>query len=280
MSSPGRADWVENAPPSGRLPALKIGEIWASRELAYFFFLRDLRARYKQTLLGVTWVLLGPLIGALSFTFLFNGLAGIETEGSYFALALSGFITWNFISGVISGAATSLLEHEDLITHVAFPMIAAPTSVALLALVDLAVGSMLAVIWAVVTTEFPSLLGVLVGIPSGLALMSVTALGPGLFFAPAVVKYRDSAAVLAILVQIMFFLGPVAYPPELVGDRFQNLLYVNPVTGCVALLRWGLTSAGPPEPAKIAISATVACTLALLGLLSFRRSEHHLVDVI
>lgn len=272
--------WTENRAPIRWFPRLRLGEFWASRELAFFFFLRDLKSTYKQTLLGVAWVLLGPLSGALSYTFLFNGLAGIETEGSYFALALTGFIVWTFVSGTMGTAAESLLEHEDLITHVAFPMIAAPMAVVLGSAVNLVVGSMVAVVWMVATTSFPSLLGVVVGLPLALVLMTLTALGPGLFFAPALVKYHDSGAFLGILLQIMFFLGPVVYPPELVPDRFQTLLFVNPVAGCVSLFRWGMTEADAPDPLHIAISAAVAVTLFLGGLIAFRRNEHVLVDVI
>lgn len=273
-------DWTENQPRAGWLPSLQLGDFWTSRELAYFFFVRDLKSTYKQTLLGVVWVLLGPLTGALSYTFVFNGLAGVETEGSYFALALTGFIVWTFISGTMGDCAESLLEHEDLITHVSFPMIAAPVSVVLGALVNLAVGSLVALGWAVLTWSFPSIVGVAIGLPLGLLLMILTALGPGLFFAPALVKYRDSGAFLGILLQAMFFLGSVAYPPDLIGDRFQTLLYLNPVTGAVTLFRWALTPTSTPDPGQIAISFAVALVLFLLGLLSFRRNEDVLVDVI
>ena len=98
------------------IPPLRLREIWTARELVYFFALRDLRARYKQAVLGVAWVLLVPLIGAASFTLLFNGLAEIETDGSYFVFALSGFVIWTFASTLIAAVAGTLLDHEDLIT--------------------------------------------------------------------------------------------------------------------------------------------------------------------
>ncbi|MEM9563712.1 MAG: ABC transporter permease [Actinomycetota bacterium] len=280
MTAADLPDWTENRAPDRWLPSLRLGEIWSSRELSYFFFLRDLKSGYKQTVLGITWVILGPLIGAISYTFVFNGLAGIETEGSYFALALTGFIVWRFVNGVMQEASGSLLEHEDLITHVSFPMIAAPVSVVLLATVDLAVGSVIAAGWSIVTGSPPSLLGVLVGLPAALVLMVLTAMGPGLLFAPAVVKYRDAGSILGLGSQVLFVLGPVAYPPELLGDRFQTIVYLNPVAGCVALYRWALTGAPAPEPAQLAISVGVALTAALVGLVSFRRNEHLLVDVI
>ncbi len=273
-------EWTENRPPTRWFPRIRLAEFWTSRELAYFFFLRDLKSTYKQTLLGAAWVLLGPLSGALSYTFIFNGLAGIETEGSYFALAITGFIVWSFVSGTMGSVSNSLLDHEDLITHVAFPMIAAPTSVVLGSVVNLAVGSLVAVAWMFMTMSFPSLVGVLIGLPTALALMTITAVGPGLFFAPALVKYHDSGAFLGILLQVMFFLGPVVYPPELVPERFQTLLFLNPVAGCVSLFRWGMTEADAPDPSRIAISAAVALTFFLGGLIAFRRNEHVLVDVI
>lgn len=272
--------WTTIRPVARGLPALGLAEFWTSRELTLFLAQRDLKVRYKQTMLGVAWVVFQPLSGALAFTFLFNGLAKIETDGSYFVFALTGFLVWSYVSGAASGGADSLLEHEDLIRQVSFPMIAPPCAAILIGLVDLAVGSTIAVAWSVVAGDGISLIGMLVGAPAGVSLMILIAIGPAFFFGTSVVKYRDSTAVLGLGLQIAFFLAPIAYPADLIDQRWRTILSLNPVTGCLSLVRWGTTSAPPPELHQLAISVGVALVMATAGLTYFRRNERTLVDVI
>lgn len=272
--------WHENRPFEGRLPPLRLREIWSARELVYFFALRDLRARYKQAVLGVAWVVLVPLIGAASFTLLFNGLADIETDGSYFVFALSGFVIWTFASTLIASIAGTLLDHEDLITHVSFPMIAAPLSIVVVGLVDLAVGFLLTIGWSVVDGEGLDPLGMLLGVPVALLITTLASLGLGLYFAPKLVKYRDAGSVVGLLVQLGFFIAPIAYPVDLVDPEWRTVQYLNPIAGALGLFRWGVSDAPLPEAHHLAISAGVAVALFLVGMVGFRRSEQDLVDVI
>jgi len=272
--------WVENRARDRRIPKLALREFWASRELAYFFATRDLKVRYKQAILGFAGVLLQPVIGALAFTFMFNGLAGIQTEGSYFMFALSGFVAWSFISGTIDGGANSLLEHDDLISHVRFPLLAAPVASILVAFVDFAIGSVIVGALSVVVGDGISPVGLVVGFPAGVLLMSVFAMGPALIFAPLLVKYRDTGTLLGVGLQVMFFLGPIAYPPELVGETWRHLQYLNPATGALSLYRWGMIDAPAPAITDLVLSIAVSVTTALFGLITFRRNEQTLVDVI
>ncbi len=179
-SAPKVRDWVVNAAPTRRWPPLRIGQLWTHRELIYFFALRDLKVRYKQAFLGVAWAGIQPLIGALTFTILFNRLADVDVDApSYFAFALLGFGVWTYFSSTLQAGTASLLYNAELLTKVAFPRIVAPTATFLPGLIDLAVGAVLA-------SSSPSLAerwtavrgGLLVGLPLGLVLLVLAVAGP------------------------------------------------------------------------------------------------------
>lgn len=281
-AAPSSSDaWVVNDSANGRRVQLRVGELWRHRELLWFFAQRDVKVRYKQAFLGAAWAGLQPLVGALSFTVLFNRLASVDVgDRSYFAFALVGFIVWTYASTSLSTGSSSLLYNADLLTKVAFPKIVVPAAAMLPPLLDLSVGVVLALGTALVMGDGFSPAGVVIGLPFGVVLLVLSTLGPVLFMSATIVKYRDAAVLVAFGLQVLLFLSPVAYPPELAPGRWRDVLYLNPLAGALGLLRSALTAAALPSLGHLATSYAVAMALVYVGLHRFRASERELADII
>jgi ABC-type polysaccharide/polyol phosphate export permease len=274
-------DWIVNAAPRSRWPALRLGQLWVHRELLYFFAVRDLKVRYKQAFLGVAWAVLQPLVGALTFTVLFHRLADVDIEGSsYFAFALLGSGVWTYYSSTLQSGTSSLLYNAELLTKVAFPRIVAPAATFLPGLIDLAIATFLALIVSLASGGSLSPAGILVGLPTGLVLLLLAVAGPVFFTSAAIVKYRDVGTLVGFAVQLLLFASPIAFPPELVPATWRILLYLNPLAGALGLLRWALVDTPLPTAPQLLLSWTVAIIGLLVGLLHFRRSEREFADII
>jgi len=272
---------VENAAPTGRWPRLQLAQLWTHRELIYFFALRDVKVRYKQAFLGAAWAGLQPLIGALAFTVLFNGLADVTVDSdSYFVFALVGFIAWTYFSSALSSGTNSLLWNAELLTKVSLPRIALPFATLLPPLVDLTVGAVLAIVITLIWGGGLSVVGLLIGVPVAVVLLLVATMGPVLIFSALIVKYRDTAVLVTFGLQLFLFVSPVGYPPELVPEPWRTIQYLNPVAGCLALLRWGLAGTPAPEPGLVAISMATAVAVLFAGAYYFRANERQFVDII
>ena len=276
-----RPEWVVNEAPVGRWPALSLDHLWTNRELIGFFALRDLRVRYKQAFLGVAWAGIQPLVGALAFTILFHRLADVETSASsYFGFAMVGFGAWTYFSSALQAGTWSLLGNSELLTKVSFPRIVPPVAALLPGLLDLAVALLLAAAVGVAAGGGLSAAHLVIALPAGLLLLILGAAGPVLFLSATVVKYRDAFALLSFGLQFLLFASPVAYPPELVPERWRLVLYMNPVAGAVGLLRAALVEAPVPETGSLLVSFSAAAAAFLIGLLHFRRSEREFADII
>jgi ABC-type polysaccharide/polyol phosphate export permease len=277
----GLPPWRENVASNGRWPSLRLAEAWRCRELIAFFALRDFKVRYKQAFLGVAWTVVQPLIGALTFTLLFHRLADIDVgDHSYFAFSLVGFAVWSYFSTAVVAGSNSLLYNAGLLTKVAFPRLVLPLASMLPSLVDLAIGSSLALIAAVVAGDGVSPVGLVVGLPVGLVLLVLTIAGLLFLFSASVVRYRDIAVVLGFGLQVLLFVTPVAYPPSLIPGAWRTIAYVNPIAGVLGLLRWGLVSMDPPSGPQLLLSTIAAVVLLVGGLLHFRRNEQEIADII
>jgi ABC-type polysaccharide/polyol phosphate export permease len=273
--------WRENAARTGRWPSLRLAEAWHYRELIVFFALRDFKVRYKQAFLGIAWAVVQPLVGALTFTLLFHRLADIDVGGhSYFAFSLAGFAVWSYFTTAVVAGSNSLLYNAALLTKVAFPRLVLPVASMLPGLVDLAIGSTLALVAAVVAGDGVSLVGLVVGLPAGLGLLVLTVAGLLFLFSASVVRYRDVAVVIGFGLQVMLFITPVAYPPSLIPGAWQTIAYINPMAGVLGLFRWGLVSMDPPSGPQLLLSTAAAVVLLVGGLLHFRRNEQEIADII
>lgn len=274
-------DWVVNTARSGRWPAPQLDQLWTHRELIYFFAVRDLRVRYKQAFLGVAWAGIQPLLGALTFTIVFNRLADVDVDGSsYFAFALLGFGIWSYFSATVRNGTGSLVANAELLTKVAFPRVVAPTAALLPEFVDAAVAAVLAVVVGLASGGGISPANLVIGLPLGLALLVASVAGPVYFLSATVVKYRDASALVSFGLQFLLFASPVAYPPEFVPSAWRTVLYLNPLAGALGLLRAALVDTPMPPASSIVLSMAVATVVLLVGLLHFRRSEREFADII
>ena len=249
MTATSDADgaWTVNAARDNRWPRLQLSQPWVHRELIFFFALRDVKVRYKQAYLGAAWAALQPIAGAVAFTLLFNELAGVEVEDeSYFVFALVGFVVWAYFTTAVNNGTNILLYNSELLTKVALPRIAFPVSALLPGLIELAVGVVIALVAAMIWGGGTNVVALVVGAASRHRAADAQCLGPALFFSACVVRYRDVATIVGFGLQLFLFVSPVAYPPELVPDRWQTLQYVNPLAGALALFRAALGGSALP----------------------------------
>jgi ABC-2 type transport system permease protein/lipopolysaccharide transport system permease protein len=270
------AHWTVNAPRRGTL--FPVGDIWRSREIMLFFALRDLRVRYKQAVLGVVWVIAQPVITVLTFMFVFDRLADVDSQGlAYPVFALVGLLAWTYVSQCVSRGSEVLVGNPSLITKVYFPRITAPLASLLPPAVDLIVGLALLVPLCIYYGVGPS--PALLLLPLWLALLALTALGPTCFLAALNVRYRDVRQIVPPVLQALLFLSPVGYSSMSLDGTARTLYALNPVVGPLELGRFVLV--GGQWPGNVLfLSCGVAVLLALGGLAYFQHAARHFADVI
>jgi lipopolysaccharide transport system permease protein len=269
--------------PTGGWAALRLRGLWEYRELLYFLVWRDLKVRYKQTALGVAWIVLQPLLSTVVFTLLFGVLLGAPSEGAPYALfALSALVPWQYFSGSLSRVGTSLVNSAHLITKVYFPRLVIPLSGVISMLVDFAIGFAVLVL-LLIGYRVPLTPNVL-WLPAFLLLAMVTALGFGLWLSALNVRYRDVNYLIPFLLQIWMYVTPVVYGSMLIPERFRFLLALNPMTGVVEGFRWALLSGNSPTftapGALTAFSVAISLVVLTSGLAFFRNTERTFADII
>ena len=264
--------------PSGGWRALDLRELWRFRELVYFLALRDVKVRYKQTALGVTWVLLQPLLAMGIFSIVF-GQRGLTTGGVPYPLfVISGLVPWFYFSNATTGASGSVVGNTQLISKVYFPRLAIPLAAVLANLVDLSIGLLLLLVMLVV-------FGIgftwqLLAIPALVVLVVLTALSVSVWLSALDVQYRDVRYAVPFFIQVWLFATPVIYSAADVPERFRALLALNPMSGVIAGFRWALLGTGEMPATALAISTLLVLGLLATGLLYFRRMERTFADVI
>jgi ABC-type polysaccharide/polyol phosphate export permease len=276
-ASAPQQDWIENRPSKGFRP-LHARILWAYRELAIFLALRDIKVRYKQAAFGAGWAVLQPLAGAAVFTFVFQRLAGMPSDGLPYPLfAYVGVSLWTYFSGAVTKATQTLVQNAPLVSKVYFPRLIAPAAAVLPGMLDLLVALSLLVVlipvygafggWAALTT------------PLWLAQLLVAALGAGLWLGALNVSYRDVNHGVTLLVQLWLFVSPVAYPSSQIAERWRLLYFVNPVAGPIEGSRWALLG-GPWPGAGVYVSLASMAIILVGGVLYFLRMERRFADVI
>jgi lipopolysaccharide transport system permease protein len=271
------ADWVVNRRRRG-LGRLQLREHWDSRHLAMIFAKRDLTVRYRQTVLGVAWALLQPMVGAAALVVVFGRLAGVSTgEVPHLPFALVGFAAWTYIAGSTAAASETLIANQNLVTKVYFPRLLLPASTMLPGLVDLGIGLLLGVAVAAMAGILPG--WQLLTTPVWILWLIVPSMGLGLMFGALNVRFRDVRFVWPILLQVLFFLTPVAYPADLVSGALRYVYALNPFVGVVSALRWSLFGLGPFQ-AWWLISFSTGIAVFGAGLLVFSHNERRFADVI
>src|SRR5258705_1697832 len=239
---------------------VNLGELWQFRELLYFLTLRDIKVRYKQTLMGVTWVIIQPLMTALIFTLVFNRFVRLEAGSLPYPLfALSGLLLWLFFANAVTNSTNSLVSNANLITKVYFPRLFIPAAAVGAGLVDLGVSFLLLV--ALVFYYGVTLTLNILLLPLFILLMALLALGVGLLSAALTVKYRDLRHALPFIIQLWMFASPVIYPASVVPIQWKWLLLINPVAGIIEGFRVSLTGHSFDW---LQVSISAAITFALL----------------
>jgi lipopolysaccharide transport system permease protein len=275
---PASATKLTIVDPSSGWAALRLGELWAYRELLFFLVWRDVKVRYKQTALGVAWAVLQPLLTMFVFSLFFGRLARMASDGlPYPVFNLAGLVPWTFFAFGLNEAATSVVGSRHLITKVYFPRLAIPLATVLAGLVDFAIAFLLllgVMAWYGIVPGLEAL----VVIPLVL-LAFVTALGVGLWLAALNVQYRDVRYVLPFLTQLWLFATPIVYPSSLVPAAWRPVYGLNPMVGVVDGFRWALLGSAPPGPI-LAVSTCAALALALGGIFYFRRMERAFADIV
>lgn len=260
-------------------PLRTLGEIWSYRDLFSALGMRDLRLRYRQTFLGVAWVVLQPLVAAGIFAVVFGVIAKVPTDGQpYLLFAFAALTGWNFFSSVLTRASTSLIQNPQLVTRVYFPRLILPLAVLPAALVDAGVTllAFLALAWSRGHVPSASILA----LPLVLLLLALLALGAGFAAAALAVRYRDVQYLLPVGIQLVMYASPVAYSASAVPDRWAPLYYANPLAAPLELMRWSLLGTPAPTFNHLAYSVAAALSLCLVGAWVFRSIERSFADEI
>jgi lipopolysaccharide transport system permease protein len=265
--------------PSRGWSALKLRDVWEYRELLYFLVWRDVKVRYKQTALGVLWVVLQPLATTIVFTLIFGNLAKMPSENlPYAVFALAGLLPWNYFAGAIGRGGSSLVGSANLISKVYFPRLIIPISGVLGGLVDFAITFLLLVALMLFYGYPPTLSWLL--LPFFLLMAIATALGVSLWLSALNVQYRDVGYLIPFLVQLWFFATPVVYPSSLVPAPWNLLLALNPMAGVVDGFRWALFGKTAAPGPLILVSIAVVIVTLVSGLFVFKRMERTFADVV
>jgi lipopolysaccharide transport system permease protein len=269
--------------PTHGLSALHLRAVWEYRELLFFLVWRDVKVRYKQTALGVAWIVLQPVISTVVFTVLFGILLDVPSGGvPYPVFALAGLVPWTYFAGSLTRSSTSLVGSAHLITKVYFPRLIIPISGVLSGLVDFGVTFAVLVVLMIIYRITPTW-GVLL-LPAFLLLAMATALGFGLWLSALNVRYRDVNYLVPFMVQIWMYLTPVVYGVTLIPEQYRWLLALNPMTAVVEGFRWALLGGAAPAsqtaPWVLAVSVAIVAIVLVSGLFFFRSTERTFADVI
>lgn len=264
-------------PPSG-FSGLGLGDLWRFRELLLFLTWRDIKIRYKQTILGAAWALLQPFLTMIVFTVVINHIGRIHTSIPYPLFALSTLALWYYFSNSVNLTSASLVGSAALITKVYFPRISVVLSPILSSLVDFCLAFLLVAGTMVYYGFGPPLHALLM--PLFVLLAGLMALGLGLVLSALNVKYRDIRYAVPFVLQLWLWATPVAYPGSAVPERFKLLYTLNPMTGVVEGYRWALLGTGHVRALHLAISIGTALVLLVGGAVYFSRAERAFADVI
>ncbi|TET96644.1 MAG: ABC transporter permease [Anaerolineales bacterium] len=265
--------------PSKGWASLNLGELWRYRELVYFFIWRDIKVRYKQTLLGAAWAIIQPFLVMVIFNIFFGKLANMPSDGiPYPIFAYVALLPWQLFENGVRKAGNSLVTGRNLLTKVYFPRLAIPIASVIAGLVDfaLALTILLVMMWFYDYSPTKWILFT----PLLLILALVTALGTGLWLSALNVNYRDIGYIIPFIIRVWFFLTPITYSASIVPEEYQTIYALNPMTGVIQGFRWAMLGVGEPPSALILASTVAAVSIMISGLFYFRRMERTFADVV
>jgi len=265
--------------PRKNLLHIDLGVIWEYRELLYFLVWREVKVRYKQTMLGSAWAILQPLFTMVLFTAIFGNFARIPSDGLPYPLfAYTALLPWTYFSQAISRSGTSLVDNANMISKVYFPRLIVPLAAVATPLVDFFLAFLVLLgmmVWFGVAPGWNAL-----ALPLFLLLACITALAVSLWLSTLNVRYRDVRHTIPFLMQLWMYASPIAYPVSLIPDKWRMLYSLNPMMGVIEGFRWALLGKQSPDFRVMAVSTAIILALLLGGLVYFRRMEHTFADVI
>lgn len=254
-------------------------DIWNYRELFYILSWRDIKVRYKQTFMGATWGIIRPLLTTLIFTFIFHGIAKLDSPGAapYKLMVFAGMLPWQFFATAMSEASNSLIGNSNLITKVYFPRLIVPASAVITSFVDFGISFLLMVIMMIWYGFMPPIQVLL--LPVFVLISFFCAMGIGLYLTALNVKYRDFKYIIPFIVQVGVYISPIGFSSTIVPEKWQFLYALNPMVGVIDGFRWCLL--GEAFHANtIIISVVVMVLLMILGVWYFRKMEKSFADTI
>ena len=255
-------------------------ELWEYRELLYFLVWRTVKVRYKQTVLGIGWAVIQPVLMMIVFTVFFGSLVGINTNGvPYPIFVYSALLPWNLFAVGLTGASTALSGNENLITKVYFPRLLLPLSAVMVGLVDFSVAFTILIGLMVYYAYVPTL--AVLTLPLFLLLAVMSAVGVSLWLSSLDAKYRDVRATIPYLTQLWFFATPTIYPTTYIPGAWQWLYSLNPMYGVVQGFRWALIPGQAFSPNWLTLLSVIIVIVMLIGgMFYFRRAERTLADIL
>jgi len=266
--------------PTTGLAALNLRDLWVYRELVFFMIWRNLKVRYKQTLLGATWAIIQPLMTMIVFNFIFGNVAKVPTDGiPYPIFSYTALLPWGLFTTALNQASRSLTTNQNMVTKIYFPRLVLPISSVLAGLVDFAIAFVI-LIGLMFYYKVTPAWNVLWTLPFFLLLSIIAALGVSLWLSAINVQYRDVNYALPFLTQFWLFITPVAYSASVISDKWQLVYSLNPMAGVVNGFRWALLGAGSGPDLALWISVGISLLILVSGLFYFRNMERTFADTI
>jgi lipopolysaccharide transport system permease protein len=258
--------------------SLRLDKLWAYRELLYFFVWRDIKIRYKQTVLGASWAIIQPLFTMVIFSLFFGRLAKVPSDDlPYPIFSYAALVPWTFFANALSQASNSLVHNVDMLKKVSFPRMTMPIATVLAGILDFVLAFIVLLGMMLFYNLTPTI--AVLWLPFFLLLALITSLGVSLWLSAMNVQFRDVRYIVPFLVQAWLFATPIAYPSSLLSEPWRTLYGINPMVGVVEGFRWALLGTDTAPGLIIIISSTAALVLLISGAFYFRRMEKTFADV-
>ncbi len=266
--------------PTKGLAALNLRDLWIYRELVFFMVWRDVKVKYKQTLLGMAWAVIQPVMTMLVFTFVFGTVAKVPTDGiPYPVFSFAALLPWGLFEVALNQGSRSLVAHNNMVTKIYFPRLILPISSVFAGLVDFLIAFVI-LIGLLFYYQVSPAYNLLWTLPFFILLAIITALGVALWLSAINVKYRDVNQALPFLTRFWLFITPIAYSSEIISGKWQYLYYLNPMAGVVDGFRWALLGTGIGPGPTLWVSTGISILILISGLFYFRSMEKTFADTI
>jgi lipopolysaccharide transport system permease protein len=278
------ADFRANQPvliiePTKGWVSLQLRELWAYRELLYFLAWRDVKLRYKQTILGAAWAIIQPFFTMVVFSLFFGNFANIPSDGIPYPLfSFAALLPWTFFANGLSASANSLVGGAQMIKKIYFPRLVVPIAAVLAGVVDFLLAAIILLGMMLYFGTFPT--ANVIWLPYLLLLALVTSLGVGLWLSAMNVQFRDIRYIIPFLTQLWMYATPIVYPSSLIPEFWRPFYGINPMVGVIEGFRWALLGTDTAPSAILGVSSVVALLLLISGAFYFRRMERTFADTV